>query len=110
MNIFFHAPVIFPRLQESHTLFRIPVLNQVVTVLHWEPHQSPIRIKAVGKGSRTALSSPLATVWPQKTVGAKPCPQVQCTDCVVSPKGHPLLGSWLRRSGCLRTQPEDVFG
>ena len=97
----------FLLLQQSHFLFRTRVLVREVTVRYRGPHQSPIRIKAKEHSVSQSVSTPLATLWPQKTVGAKACPIVQGTDRVVSPQGQPRAGSCLGRSACLRSQPED---
>ena len=43
------------------------------------PLQSPIRIKALFFDN--LIEPPLANIWPQKTIGAMPCPvNTYCTD------------------------------
>ena len=45
----------------------------------------------MGELRSRSLSQPLATVWPQKTVGAKPCPTVQAQVVWFPGGSNPLL-------------------
>jgi len=56
------------------SLLRALVFVRVVATRCAGPYQSPIRIKALGRAALSPPHPPLATVWPQKTVGARPCP------------------------------------
>jgi len=83
---------VFLLLQQSHCLFRARVLNQgsdsPITGTAPVTHQDQDH----GRGKRErSLSSPLATVWPQKTVGAKPCPIVQSQFMWFPRRANPFL-------------------
>ena len=92
--VFFSAP--------THSMARMCSTNAyapqfsllVVSPRCLGPHQSPIRIKAMG-GSAVwpALPPPLATWLPQKTVGAMPRPKRAMTDRVAPMWVQPLGGS-----------------
>jgi hypothetical protein len=74
------------------------------------PHQSPIGIKVMGGSALwQTLSPPLATLLPQKTVGAIPRPKRAITDLMAPVWVQPLGGSRHGRTRC-RTSPCKVAG
>ena len=99
--VFFSAP--------THSMARMCSTNAyapqfsllVVSPRCLGPHQSPIRIKAMGGCAVWhALPPPLATEWPQKTVGAMPRPHRARADRVAPRWVQPLGGSRHGRTRC----------